>query len=443
MFAKILLVTAGLGALWIALTEYATLRTIDRQAAVSSIDTIVDFQPWGGLASREMARIMQTRWRIDAVASDAALTRLLERYPNDPYTWLLRSTIARHGHTSMDELGAHLAAAISTQPGSGTVHWQAAMIAVATEERDLAEHHLRQWLHGRSRFTERALFIARRWINDPGELLDRILPEGENHLDRAMRHAAQRADLPLAHAVWERLEQPRAPEDPILGRYLTMVLAKREQDKAIRIWRQLDPLYTPGDVPAGHFAWPLDALPTFNWRTRMPEGAQLTREVEPEAPWRDASETGSGHALHLEFNGDENLHFRHLAVHFPVPEPGRYRLSGWWRGKDLTTRSLPYLQVRTSLGRTRDRIDLPSQNFNWQPFALEIDLPDSEDTVALRFIRTRTDAFDRYLAGSLWLADFALTRLGPSEDGTEVAPLDAEWTTARESAARPPESRTP
>ncbi len=412
MLARLLMIVVAVAAMAIVLSEYVSLRGIDRMNAAASLEATLDRQPWGGYAARELSRVLQTRWRTDPVGAEESLHRQLARYPNDPYAWLLRSSMARREGGSHEALMAHLSAAIGSEPGNAMVHWQAANIAMATEDRALAEHHLKLWLEGRARFTDRVLFIVSRWIDDPGERLDRVLPEGEAYLESAMRFANRQRDVALAHAVWERLEQPRDPTERVVSDYLGTVMGGDDHRQVMDVWKRLEPAYQPGDIPIGHFHLPLASLPAFNWRTRMPDGVRLARETVDDAPWQKPPASAQpAYALQLQFDGSENPRFRHLWVDFPVPEAGQYRLSGWWRADGLTTRSLPWIQVRAHETGSRDNLELPSNDFEWQPFTLDLTIDQPGETVSIRVIRSRTDAFDRYIEGSLWLAALELRRL--------------------------------
>ncbi len=426
---RILLGAAALAACGIAVSEFVGLRSIQYGDA-ASLHEALNSPVHGGLAGRELSAALQSHWRADPEAADQTLARQLSRYPIDPHAWLLRASIARHGNQPQETLMAHLAAAVGSQAGSGTVQWQAAMIALATEHRDLAEHQLKLWLEDRPNMSGRALFIGARWIDSPAELIDRVLPKGEAYLIEAMRHARRQQDAPLARAVWERLEPPRNPESQVLEDYLTTIISAGDHAQVMNVWQQLDPYYRPGGIPAGHFNHTLAALPVFNWRTRMPAGVSLAREPAPDGPWlRIANPDTDAHALKLGFDGSENVNFRHLAVSFPVPEPGRYRLSGWWRADGLTTRSLPYLQASTRQTRWSATVEVPQASFAWQPFALDLGIGQELETFSLRVLRADTDAFDRYISGSLWLAALELKPLETVEslpiETADSRPLDA------------------
>ena len=83
--------------------------------------------------------------------------------------------------------------------------------------------------------------------------------------------------------------------------------------------------------------------------------------------------------------------------------PRAWVLSGYWRAKGLTTASLPYLRV-SGAENARARLDLPAPDFDWAPFAIEIETPGTAAIIDLQIRRdpTRHD-FDRFLSGRLWV----------------------------------------
>ena len=413
---RFVLSIVALAAIGIAWSEYRSLRLIDRADPAASLENILDRQPWGGLGSLHAARVLNLRWRMDPEGADEVLSRQLARYPIDPVSWLLRSTVAFQLDTAPDIRAGHLAVAAATQPGNRDVQWQAAMIALRGGDLHLTERHLKQAAASSRRQVSQAIFVAQRWIDDPDTLLDRVVPDSEEHLVEAMRHARNQNDLTLARAVWQRLDHPREPGERVVSDYLGMALDHGAFELVTSAWAELDPKYRPGKLPTGHFHLPIEAMPTFGWRTRMPTGVRLTRETVTGVPWRHAEDgdDGDNSALRLIFDGSENLRFRHLWVRFPVLEPGRYQLSGWWRGEHLTTRSLPRLEAALSRSGQRQRLEAPSGHFSWQPFTMDLEVTTPMDTFLLRVIRDNTHAFDRYIEGSMWLAALDLEKLPSS-----------------------------
>jgi hypothetical protein len=406
-----------LAAAWVASSEFVQLRLLDVDQPAADLERMKSSQPWGGLAAREAAANLEMRWRQNPTAAEAALAWQLERYPLDPWRWLLAARINRQLGENPARTAWLMEQAIAVQPGNRELRWRAVNLAQFFGEPTLLANQLRTWLGDQPQQTGRALFLATRWFPDPAERLDRVLPPGEAFLIQAMRHARSSGQLALGDAVWARLPQPREPTDPAVADYIHLALAEGQARTIARIWQDLDAGYRPGDLPAGHFGFPLPALQAFGWDLRMPAGVNLTQEpaLPPAMPadWPDGVSPAS---LRLEFSGRENVNLARPRLSFPGPVAGRYRLQGWWRAEGLTTRALPALTLRASDSPVRLRLELPGPQFGWQAFEAEFDLETDHDMLLLFVHRARTQNFDRDIAGSLWLAGLQLVPAETSHD---------------------------
>ncbi|NBD95212.1 MAG: hypothetical protein GVY11_01895, partial [Gammaproteobacteria bacterium] len=276
--------------------------------------------------------------------------------------------------------------------------------------------------------TDRALFIGSRWSDDPGELIDEILPPGREYLQQAMRRARRSGSMPLAEAVWARYiadpDAGLAPDDDAFEDYIYLVL-RHDDARAMAAWQAVDAGYRSGDLPAGDFSWPLEVLPSFGWSLRTPESVRLERV---------AIDDGEIHGLAVAFSGEHNVRLNNPAVRFPSAGPGFYRLRGWWRAEGLTTRALPFLELRTQGGerRTRRRVEVPAPEFGWTPFSIDYEVHQAGQHVVFRLRRDATDAFDRYIEGRIVLAGLGVTSLLPS---TGQASAPEAWARVRDRVA--------
>ncbi|WP_376697572.1 hypothetical protein [Wenzhouxiangella sp. EGI_FJ10305] len=421
-------------ALVVAAWEFIGLRSIDSDDPIQALESPP--VPWGGLAARRAARLLETRWRLDADAAEKGLLWQLGRYPLDPWRWLLFTRIASTRGAGEQELIELLATAISVQPNHREVRWQAANLAQSTGQQNLVLLQLRLLLEVSPNSTDQALFIGSRWVEDPAVLLEEILPPGEAYLQQTMRRARRIGSMALAKAAWSRLTQARSgdagigPDHPAFSDYIYVAL-RHDRAAAMAAWQSIDADYRPGDLPAGDFSNPLDVLPSFGWSLRMPQGTVVER-VEIEAPWsgvarpetepnertkeRKNERTSGAHALRIGFSGEHNVRLNAPSVRFPAAAPGFYRLRGWWRAEGLTTRALPYLWLDTRSGdnRTRERVDVPASEFGWTVFEIDYKVHKPGQMVVFRLHRNSTDAFDRYIEGEITLAGLSAERLLPS-----------------------------
>lgn len=391
----LVLLLAALAALAIAWVEYRGLRAIDVGQPRVGLDQVRSQVPWGGYAGGVLADSLQYSWRVDPAAAEDAFAWHLEHYPLHPYRWLDRASIGRARQMEPERVMRHVEAGVSVHPGNREINWLAASLAIQLGRMVEAEDYLRRWLDGQPGQVARVLFMAGRWLDDPGDLLDRVVPEGEDYLSSVLALARRTGNLDLAAAVWSRLSVDPGNDTALLD-YVDLLLATGEIDQAVAVWRKRFPDFAIGQVPNADFRHALGPPRGFNWDTRVPAGASVVRDHG-----QFVTEPAS---LRVMFDGSENLQLRRPTLRIPVdPETARWELSGHWRANRLTTRNLPYLAVRVEGGSWKE-LAVPGANFDWAAFRMEVDNPEGGTMLELQLRRDRPRVdFDRYLAGEFWL----------------------------------------
>lgn len=413
----VLLAGALLVAVSISINEYRALRHTSELDPISGLQQLQQSPLWAGHAGQALAQRLDARWRLDPSQAQIHLHQQLRHYPLDPWHWQLLARIDRELGADAAHLQNRLNAASAIQPGHRELRWRAVNLSQHFGEADLVAEQLKHWLEDQPGRTASALFIAGRWIDEPDQQIARALPEGEAFLVAAMRHARSTRDTELADAIWTRLPQPRQVNDPAVGDYARLLLSRGDHATASALLAQLDPYFERFGIPGGQFQFDMQGLSTLGWDFRAPQGSRvriIDYTLPPINMISTSGQSESIRALQLDFDGEHNLHFDRPVVRFPAPPPGHYQLQGWWRAQGLTTRSLPSLQLRAQYSVLREHINLPSRNFGWQRFTLDFEITSAEDTLTLQVLRRSTQAFDRNLAGQLWLTDLRLQAIDPS-----------------------------
>lgn len=372
-------------------------------------------QPWGGSAWLDMALLAGAAAEVDPETALVMLEARVRNYPIDPRHWLDLARIhARQGNDR--RVGELLAKAYASRPEARDALWTAAQIALQSGNAALAERQLRLWLAEFPADTERALFIGSRWIEDPGALLDRMLPPGRAFLGEAMRVARRQRNPELAEAIWARLDPRPQLDDPEFLDYAELAFATEAFDRLRSLWAERDPTYDGSGVANGGFSRPLGEPFGLNWRTnRAPTSVRVERD-----PAVTASPPAS---LRVTFNGKENIRLAAPSIRMIVGPEAHYRLAGQWRAEGLTTRALPYLQLQAPGSRLRERLDAPTSSFDWQDWQIEFATDAEMRIVELTLRRDRTNNFDRNIGGSLWLDEVTLERIETPEPVPSISEL--------------------
>lgn len=405
-----ILVPALIFAVLIAFSEGRQLHS-PPEDAVQHLGHLRSAQPWGGLATQDAMRRLESSWQERPSASLDELNWALRRYPLSAEAWLLRTRILRQLQGLAEETRQSLHAALSIQPHSRELNWMALSLAESFEDQDLVARLLRGAIASRPHESDRALFAAARWFPDPDERIDRVLPQGDAYLTHAVQYGVKQ-DLPdLAAAAWQRLERLPEPDRRVFRDYLRLQRSHGRGDRVLDVLVSLDPAHRRGRLPAGDFSVSLDALNHLGWNLRMPDGVRLVRDESDLPPGLAAPHPHaplSAASLRVEFDGTENVNLNAPRVRFRAAESGHYRLTGWWKAENLTTRALPALEVRLVGSRYLDRLDVPATSFPWQPFSFDLTIGESMPAIQLSLVRADTQAFDRYIRGTLSLAGLML-----------------------------------
>jgi len=364
------------------------------------------WQPWGG-----PAWIPATRRTLAVVPDpdlrEQLLHRLGARYPLAATLWLEQARTAHARSESTASVRRLLDTAIAVEPGDAEVRWQAAMVAIQAGDLPTAGNDLRDFLSLSPRNVDRAVLMARRWITDPQRLLDTLIaPNNTEALKTLLRYAANWRDWALAGDAWQRLPDSDATDPTVIKDYITRLLYAGLGLQAARVWGRDVAGFAPGEISNGDFSRPLQQRTLFDWRLNPPAGAAMER---------DAKEFASAPAaLHVHFDGKQNLRLD-TPEQFVAVEPGHvYRLSGEWMAEGLTTRALPYVHVigysRTKQYSNLARINAAGQSdWPWQPFTATLTIPDDVEVIRVRLQRDPTGDFDRNIAGNLWLDDIRIS----------------------------------
>ncbi len=392
-------------ALLVTLFDYRDLRSYQAQLENATLPEANGSGPFHTYSHAPAARRAVQDWRVDPERAKSILNTSLDRYPleSGPWLGLARIEASERGRFS-SSLSANLEAAVATQPNASSVRWEAAQIALHAGDQALAQHHLQAWVRGDARRVSAAMSIVRRWMPDPRALVAVLIPTTTEHLTAAMEFAFRQGDRALAEVVWGDVSETQNLDSPLFLTYADFLLRVGETERLMALWSQVDRHYRPGGIANGDFSRELGPAQGLNWDIEyLPDGVRIARDT---SEYHDAPAS-----LHLDFKGTHNLQLNRPRIRIPVQAGMRYRLSGYWKGRALTTRARPYINVRTLGARWNERIQVPGDLFDWQEFSVEFVVPDAVQSIEFSVLRDATNAFDRNIDGDLWLDSLRLEGL--------------------------------
>ncbi len=292
-------------------------------------------------------------------------------------------------------------------PGRPRLLWRAALLQLELGDFERAFEALRDYWAVEPGDGVRALGLMRRLRPEPETLANVARTAWESGVTEPLVYQRQvlalasgTGDQTLAAALWARLDDTARADENLLFPYLRLLIEGHHYDTLDRVWEQVTG--APPGLYNGDFERPL-MNGGLGWRYRSEgEGFRVDRRQE--------RAFGDSHAIRIEFAGTHNVNFHHLSQLMRVRPGQPYRLSGYWAGHELTTRSGVFVELYTVDSEQRARVRLEPRWGTWtrERFELDIEVPDTAHLLAVRVRRRATDALDRLIGGTLWLDDLTL-----------------------------------
>lgn len=325
-----------------------------------------------------------------------------------PY-WFDRAKLAvRVGDFQTAEKYAKTAAQL--WPTRSVLLWKIAMLYMEMGNINAALQTFKQHLRVHPSSLKKVLVVARRIEPEPGKLLSAILPANfpgrEDVLWQVLRLAREQGDFPLGYESWNQLSAKTRGNQTVANYYVEWMMLAGNMDKAMDAWRDYKANQTLEPLENGGFE--SDSWGGLDWRIFDVKGARINRDEQ--IIYSDR------YSLKVIFSGKENVHFKHLRQYLLVQPGKEYVLTFIWQGQNISTRSGPYISVNSLDGRSIKRSEQRIGSWDWQIERLGFTAPSDSKFVELYLRRSRTNALDNKLAGTLWLDDFSLQPLEPVEE---------------------------
>ncbi|MCW5202291.1 hypothetical protein VU12_05075 [Desulfobulbus sp. US4] len=279
--------------------------------------------------------------------------------------------------------------------------WEKAMLAFLLGREDILKADL-AWLLQQENLSwetrKKVLNFAFTLWPEPAELLQEM---GNENSALLFLHALRAKKLDTANFLWEGVDHAQLDPKEIL-RYINLLRDNQKTKEAALIWKE----YYPADnfLYNGNFSLPL-VKGGFGWRIWPAEG------VEVEVLKRDVEKT----ALHIHFNGEQNIHFHQTRQTIPLPSGQNFILKGEMRSKGLTTDQRPFIEIVGRDCSLQSATEMVEPDKDWTPFSLSFTVPDDcRQGVEIRLRRLPSKKIDSLISGDLWVTNLSLQNVSPT-----------------------------
>jgi len=189
-------------------------------------------------------------------------------------------------------------------------------------------------------------------------------------------------------------------------RHIEFLIAQGDLREAFLVWstRLLEeglPIATDGNlITNGGFETKEVLGGGFDWRIANVPGAEVSFD-------NSAAFEGKS-SLKIIFNGKENVNFRHVYQFVALKPATEYMLRAHMKTKSVTTKSGPKMEIigvgQSFYGASESLIG----DNDWRELTVLFRTPPQSQGGVVRVRREKTQKFDRYISGTVWLDNVSL-----------------------------------
>lgn len=264
--------------------------------------------------------------------------------------------------------------------------------------------------------------ISRAWraTGDVNQLINGVIPPEPDAYLQALDFFTSESQFDAGMAVWRRLVSLR--ESFALSRtfaFLDGLIHADRSDDAGMVWREaLDLMGSPlREEPRGSLVWNGQFTENFingglGWRWTDPPGAEVGFDAPP---------TGEpGRSLRVDFSGGVNLDLNQPAQMVPVQPAQTYIFSARMRTEGISTESgMRFLIADPNHpGEASATTDNLTGTHAWTDVRAKLTTGTETHFLEIRLFRPPSMLFDSQIAGTVWVADVALTPALETEHGS-------------------------
>jgi tetratricopeptide (TPR) repeat protein len=244
-------------------------------------------------------------------------------------------------------------------------------------------------------------------VNDPDFILEKLIPKESTSFNQYLSYLYGMSDSESAKKVWRKRVSLgiEAGRNETL-RHIEFLISQGEANEAWQVWitrLQEEGFPIPSDgnlVTNGGFEKEKFLGGGFDWKIENVPGAKISF---------DQSLASEGkNSLKITFNGKENVNFHHIYQVVVLKPNTDYLLKFHMKTKGVTTKSGPKIEV-TGVGPAfyGSSESLIGDN-EWRELSITFRTTARSNVGLVRVRRERTDKFDRFISGMVWLDDFQL-----------------------------------
>lgn len=344
---------------------------------------------------------------IDLKESLHYLKKAIERNPLEQNYWLnVAKIFQRMGESKASERA--LENAILVFPAGYQGRWVAGNLLLQQGAFEKALPHFSYILANYPNQSPMVYEVLGKAINDPDFILEKVVPKDPISLKQYLSYLYEAGDKESAQKAWQKraLYAYKPDRDETL-RHIEFLISRGELNEAFLIWKarlQEEGLPIPSDgnlMTNGGFEKEKILGGGFDWKIEKVTGADISFDL--------SSSLGEKRSVKIVFNGKENVDFYHIYQFVPLKPNTEYILKANMKTQAVTTKSGLKIEI-SGIGPAFYKASDPLTGDNdWRELVVAFRTPPRSQGGLVRIRRERTDKFDRFISGTVWIDNFSLT----------------------------------
>jgi hypothetical protein len=250
--------------------------------------------------------------------------------------------------------------------------------------------------------------VLEKAVNDPDVVLERIVPKDPASFKQYLAYLYGMGDPVPARKAWAKRRSFGYQADRReTVRYIEFLISQGEFSEAFQIWRDrcreegLPPRSDSDLVTNGDFGKDEILGGGFDWKIEKASGTEVS--FDPSIALEGKR------SLKIVFTGKENVDYYHVYQFVPLKPNTEYVLSANMKTQAVTTKSGPKIVVQ-GMGQSFQAGSAPLTGDNeWRKLVVSFRTPAHGQGGWIRVRREKTDKFDRYISGTVWIDHVSLT----------------------------------
>jgi tetratricopeptide (TPR) repeat protein len=343
---------------------------------------------------------------IDLKESLKYFKKAIERDPLEQRYWLnLAKIFQRMGEGKLSEKA--LEKAILLFPAGYQGRWVAGNLFLQIGEFDKALQHFSYLLAYYPNQSHSIYDILAKAVNDSDFILEKLVPRNRTSLQQYLSHLYEAGDHESAQKAWQKRDSfAYKPDRAETLRHIEFLIYHAELNEAFLIWKErlkeegLSISYDGNLVSNGGFEKEKLLGGGFDWKIDKVSGVEISF---------DPSMTFEGkRSLKIVFNGKENVDFYQVYQFVPLKPNTEYVLKANMKTKAITTKSGLKIEISGIGSALRRESDSLIGDNEWKELMIAFRNPAQSRGGLVRVRRNKTEKFDRFISGTVWIDNVSL-----------------------------------